>query len=390
MQRHLFLQAQSKLETILSKAWQVRPPICESIKEWCQQQPSEIAQVLHPDLLKPQRVQRNLPQTIESQIHPVFHTRAKNYSPEKYLAHIHGTQLIGRNGSILLPDGHYATEPFMCRSYLEELPEYYGALRNALYSKTRKRGNYYTLLQIHARGSNYYHWMHDVLQRLYLILPLLPQDIRFIVPDGLKAWQIEALGVLGISESQLEFYSGNEIWQIDSLYFSPLTAVLGYDTLGANEWVRQVFYDKYAIHAQSLKRNQRIFISRSRTSGRRIDNEIEIFSILETFGFKRYFLETMSLQEQVQLFARAEAVVASHGAGLTNLMFAQPGTHVLEIFEPSGMAAHFCFWSLCHAMQHNYWYLLGETRENPAMPGHLNIAVSCEKLSQALAHLVSI
>lgn len=39
--------------------------------------------------------------------------------------------------------------------------------------------------------------------------------------------------------------------------------------------------------------------------------------------------------------ANAECVIAAHGAGLTNLLFCQPGTRVLEIFTPKWIV--FCF-----------------------------------------------
>ena len=45
-------------------------------------------------------------------------------------------------------------------------------------------------------------------------------------------------------------------------------------------------------------------------------------------------MDGMSVSEQAQLFANAEAVVGVHGAALTNLVFAAPGTRVVEIFPP--------------------------------------------------------
>ena len=47
--------------------------------------------------------------------------------------------------------------------------------------------------------------------------------------------------------------------------------------------------------------------------------------------FKIYVLEEMSYIEQVKLFAQAKAIVAPHGAGLTNLIFAE-NPIILELF----------------------------------------------------------
>ena len=43
----------------------------------------------------------------------------------------------------------------------------------------------------------------------------------------------------------------------------------------------------------------------------------------------------MSVRDQIDHFAAADAIVGLHGAGLTNLVFAKPGARVLEIFAPA-------------------------------------------------------
>jgi capsular polysaccharide biosynthesis protein len=42
-------------------------------------------------------------------------------------------------------------------------------------------------------------------------------------------------------------------------------------------------------------------------------------------------LENMTIKEQMKTFAEASHIVAAHGAGLTNLLWCQPGTKVIEI-----------------------------------------------------------
>lgn len=61
---------------------------------------------------------------------------------------------------------------------------------------------------------------------------------------------------------------------------------------------------------------------------------------LGSLGFQRYFLEDMSMLEQVQLFYHADTVVGPHGSGLVNLLYCKPGTRVVEIgtpVRPSGL-----------------------------------------------------
>ena len=68
-------------------------------------------------------------------------------------------------------------------------------------------------------------------------------------------------------------------------------------------------------------------------------------------------LEELSLSAQIALFAGAEAVVAPHGAGLTNLIWCAPQTKVLEIFSP--LYVNLCYWAIASVVDADYYYLLG-------------------------------
>lgn len=76
---------------------------------------------------------------------------------------------------------------------------------------------------------------------------------------------------------------------------------------------------------------KKVFISR-KDSHRHIINEDEIFKLFEPYGFKKYVLSTMSLQEQISLFHNAQTIVATNGSSLTNTLFCKPNTNIIEIF----------------------------------------------------------
>ena len=50
-------------------------------------------------------------------------------------------------------------------------------------------------------------------------------------------------------------------------------------------------------------------------------------------GFVRYKMSDLTFLEQVALFHQAKMIVAAHGSCLTNLIFCEPNTQVLEIFQ---------------------------------------------------------
>ncbi len=78
---------------------------------------------------------------------------------------------------------------------------------------------------------------------------------------------------------------------------------------------------------------RRIYVSRQQSGCRRITNFDRLKSqVLDEHGFVPVSLDTMSLGDQVNLFAKAEIVLAEHGAGLVNAIFMRPGSIMVEVF----------------------------------------------------------
>jgi capsular polysaccharide biosynthesis protein len=66
-----------------------------------------------------------------------------------------------------------------------------------------------------------------------------------------------------------------------------------------------------------------VYVSRSGAVERRVLNEEDVMDVLADYGFKRYCLENRSLSENVRLFNQADIVLGPHGAGLTDIIFAE-------------------------------------------------------------------
>jgi capsular polysaccharide biosynthesis protein len=72
-----------------------------------------------------------------------------------------------------------------------------------------------------------------------------------------------------------------------------------------------------------------------RTATRTLENEAELLAHLQRQeDWEVVRLEEHSVLEQAAMFYHARQIVSVHGAGLTNLVFAQPNARVVEIFPP--------------------------------------------------------
>jgi len=64
---------------------------------------------------------------------------------------------------------------------------------------------------------------------------------------------------------------------------------------------------------------------------RRLRNEDELMQRIGGFGFRKVSLTGMPVREQIDLFSNASAIVAPHGAGLTNILFSPASAKIIEL-----------------------------------------------------------
>jgi hypothetical protein len=104
---------------------------------------------------------------------------------------------------------------------------------------------------------------------------------------------------------------------------------------------------------------RRIFVSRAlaRNGYRHIVNEGEVMALLARRGFERVCLERLDPAGQIALFGAATCVVAAHGAGLANLLFAR-AADVVELFPEPCVWPH--FYLLSRSGRHRYHHLCGD------------------------------
>lgn len=111
----------------------------------------------------------------------------------------------------------------------------------------------------------------------------------------------------------------------------------------------------------------RLYLTRSSVKRRTVANEAATVSALEEYGFEVVDTAGMTFAEQVRLFARCEALVSPHGAGLANMLFMSPGSPVLELASQTATESehiHGEFWRLSYALGLPYLYQYCANGEN--------------------------
>ena len=203
---------------------------------------------------------------------------------------------------------------------------------------------------------NYFHWMFDILPRIELLRQssINFNDIdKFLISDRLP-FQQETLKILDIPTTKIIDTDKHQHIQATKLIVPSFPGCVAWMPKWACDFLRTEFLNL----AETSDKIDRIYISRKQANNRRIINEDEIIELLTKFGFQSVRLESMSVTEQASLLANAQIIISPHGGGLTNLVFCQPGTKVIEIFSPNYIYS--CYWLISNLVGLEYYYLLGE------------------------------
>ena len=176
---------------------------------------------------------------------------------------------------------------------------------------------------------NYYHWMIDGIGRLAAAAPnLLERCTGVLVPANLAPFAAQTLALSGIARKL-------EVWPLGPTDAVTVPHLLVPWRLADGFWPHPELHRFLAALVPPSAHNPalppRIYIDRRGTQNRPLANEDEIIAALAGAGVVPIRLETLSLAAQAALFRQADLIVAPHGAGLTNLVFAKPGTKVVEL-----------------------------------------------------------
>ena len=122
-------------------------------------------------------VRRPTPGTIDGKVIPTEFTRDQHtVHAELFLAVLPGARVLGPNGTVITPDGNVVGESTWPRRYL---PQERAWIALALPRCRDLVGRYYTIASPHWSG--YYHWLTEVLPRLFALDTLPNDDIRVLI-----------------------------------------------------------------------------------------------------------------------------------------------------------------------------------------------------------------
>jgi hypothetical protein len=203
------------------------------------------------------------------------------------------------------------------------------------YGKSLKKiilddGTNYAL--IHTKWENYSFWITSSLVRL-LMLQNSGEDFTLLYPEEWDnvAYIQETLKIFPNLKYK-RIPEGVHI-QVKNLLLPevrPFTACFNGEEL---QMVHDYIVARIPEEYKSRTYTERIYVTRTKAKYRKIANEQEVVALLEKYGFSVIDFDDMTFWEQVAQMQAAKYIVAIHGAGMANIVFANPKTKILELLH---------------------------------------------------------
>ena len=248
---------------------------------------------------------------------------------------------------------------------------------------------------IHSQWTaGYYHWLTESLPRALAVLNEYPGAMPVLPSKRYRSWE-ESLNALGFDA--IQYFPENKNLQTQDPILTDCPERFATTSPQALNKVAQTVIRNSSI--KSANPTRKVYISREGSRGRFVVNESAVRNLLSECGYEIVRAETLGFYGQVELLHSTKILVSIHGAGLTNAMFMQPYSAIVELLpRRNGIVDYHksrnsflhdaCYVRLAAAMRLIYGYLLCD-HDAPFYRGtHMsNIMVDLRKLESLLKQL---
>jgi hypothetical protein len=258
--------------------------------------------------------------------------------------------LLGRHGIWRNPQREFCLEAVYYHEERHGLRDDHLTARCWVPSPEILPGAWTSLASCWADGTNYYHWLFDGLTRL-MVREHLPETTRILIPSRIKPFASETLEMLGLGDFTTPL-SGRPL-RPERFYFCSPTAMTGaWNPVGC-DWLRQAFSD----YRGPSRSGPPVFFTRRGVSRVPAESK-EIESMFQEYGFEVVECAELTVREQIKRSSEASAIAGFHGAAMSNLVWAHPGTPVLEIFTPAYLNG--CYEQIAFQGNLDYTYFIAQ------------------------------
>ena len=223
---------------------------------------------------------------------------------------------------------------------------------------------------------NYSHWILDWLPRLEIARASALTWDFMIGHDLTETFQIDSLEFVGARPDCFIPMATNPVLRVEHLLVPDTCFRMRHPLAGGNpallKWWRDLAVDQVG---PIEPRGDRLYLWR-RGARRYVREETNLRLLLERHGFRSLEPGDFPFRDQIDALRGASAIVAPHGAGLTNILFAPSECRLLELFASHGGTK--TYEVLAEALGQHYTALRDEACASIFVARHENVAITVD------------
>lgn len=252
------------------------------------------------------------------------------------------------------------------------------------------KGRVFSLLSGWAARNYYYHWVFETIPKLHILKESgeLNKVDYFLIPGMAFRYQREYLDHFGITPDKI--INEEEVHHIQADELMVTSHVKLYDH--HPKWICDFLYNSFTKNiGKSVSGQKLVYVARGDAArSRRVANEPQLIEMLKGYGFEPYYLSSLSVKAQVELFNSAKIIVGAHGGGLSNYVFCKPGTKVLEFYPDQYIRPIFLDVAQKRGLEYHYLVFPADGKAENTIQGEgLGLTADIEVVRSAVASLVA-
>lgn len=255
--------------------------------------------------------------------YPPLFRRGKAFDA-KYVYVLKNVIVAPESGAAWTPNGRILQESV---GSLQRLMGWGGVLHEILLTQSKK------LLEeaiTACPDTGYFHWLLEIMPNMLDALAVVP-NARILVSPNRSGYVSDALEAFFGKDMIAERCLVRPMpHRCERFVLSSCEAFSGFVPPRSVELLRKAFQPK--AESEVLPEGKKIYILRRGVAKRVPENEEELEDALKDIGFEVVRLEQLKFQEQIRLMSQASIIVAMHGAGLANMIWARNPCRVVEVF----------------------------------------------------------
>jgi capsular polysaccharide biosynthesis protein len=183
----------------------------------------------------------------------------------------------------------------------------------------------------HPFSDNYFHWICEAIPRLMWVKDI-SHEFTLLLPEKISNIGYVRESLLPFQLKNIKTYPDGTHFHVPKGIVPPIQKFFFLYNSKIMLKLRDLCHS-YFISEKIKSPNRKIYITRRNSHRRKFENEEEVIRLMKSLRFEIIELENCSLKSQVQMFSEAKIVVSIHGAALSNLLFMQTNTTVVELYR---------------------------------------------------------